>query len=132
MDKILTLTQMQNMSIDNIIDAYKNGYTLNEMTESQPFLQSLPMQLPMQSTEIKSLQHYTSSDVGVIALAIGVSVVIMGGLVYLIIQNEKKKLVSEVKDAIVSSVSKAGLIEKLLPIAERIGERLVGPKSIES
>lgn len=33
-DKILTLGQLQNMSIDDMRIAYQNGYTLSENTES--------------------------------------------------------------------------------------------------
>lgn len=30
MDKVLTLEEMHNMNIDNIIDLYRNGYTIEE------------------------------------------------------------------------------------------------------
>lgn len=120
-NKILTLEQIQYISTDELIDLYKNGYSLSENTDIYS--------LPIEKLQIKSLQagsHYTWTDVGIISLAIGISVLIIGGVTYIIIQNEKKKLVSEIKEAVSSSVQKAGLLERLIPIAEKIGKRLTG------
>lgn len=118
---MLTLEQIQEMSTDELISAYKNGYSLSENADIYS--------LPIESPQIKSLQtgsHYTWTDVGIISMAIGISVIIIGGVTYLIIQREKEKLVSEIKEAVSSSVQKVGLLERLIPIAEKITKRLTG------
>lgn len=120
-NRILTLEQIQGMSTDELINMYKNGYSLSENTDIYS--------LSVGQSKIQSLQtgsHYTWTDVGIIAVAIGISVVIIGGVTYLIIQREKEKLMSEIKETISSSVQKVGLLERLIPIAEKIGKRLTG------
>lgn len=120
-DRTLTLEQIQGISTDELINLYRNGYSISENTDIYS--------LSAESPQIRSLQagsHYTWTDVGIIAAAIGISVVIIGGVTYLIIQREKEKLMSEIKETISSSVQKVGLLERLIPIAEKIGKRLTG------
>lgn len=142
-NNILTLEQMQKMSIDEMIDAYKSGYTLSGTTETLPIYsgtsqisntntyQTYPMTMenttkiyPMTNTG----SHYTSSDVVVIAAAIGISVGLLAMIVKYMIRKEEERIVKEIKQTVASVTQKAGIIERLIPIAERIGERILSPK----
>ena len=73
--------------------------------------------------------HYTTSDIGIIAAAIGISVGLLGLLTWYIIRKEEERIISQIKQAVTSATKSASIIEKLMPIAERIGERLLPPKA---
>lgn len=151
-NNILTLEQMQIMSIEEIVDAYRNGYILSERSETLPQTSqtltntntsqtltntNTPQRLTTPQTLTNTPQiysasngsHYTTSDIGVIAAAIGISVGLLGLLTWYIIKKEEDRIVSQIKDAVKSATSKVGLIERLIPLAERIGERILPPKA---
>ena len=127
---VLTLEQMQKMSIDEIVDAYRNGYILPERSEvPQIYHTSQILTNTHQIYSASNGSHYTTSDIGVIAAAIGISVGLLGLLTWYIIKKEEDRIVSQIKDAVKSATSKVGLIERLIPLAERIGERILPPKA---
>ena len=128
---VLTLEQMQKMSIDEIVDAYRNGYILPERSETLPqiYHTSQTLNNTPQIYSASNGSHYTTSDIGVIAAAIGISVGLLGLLIWYIIKKEEDRIVSQIKDAVKSATSKVGLIERLIPLAERIGERILPPKA---
>lgn len=133
MDNIITLEQMQKMSIDEITDAYRNGYILSERSETLPQIYpttNIPQTLAThQIYSATNGSHYTTSDIGVIAAAIGISVGLLGLLTWYIIRKEEDRIISQIKQAVASVTQKASLIERLIPIAERIGERILPPKA---
>lgn len=125
MNKILTVEQIQTMSVDEIINAYQSGYRLSENTEIYSSNNN-------PKYHITSLQHYTASDIGIIATAIGISVGLLGVLTWYMIKREEKRIIKEIKESVVAAVGKPMIeraIEKLAPIAERIGERLLPTKA---
>ncbi len=125
-NNILTLEQMQKMSIDEITDAYRNGYILSESSETLPQIYTnTPQTLTTQVYSATNGSHYTASDIGVIAAAIGISVGLLGLLTWYIIRKEEDRIISQIKEAVVSVTQKASLVERLIPIAERIGERIL-------
>src|SRR3990167_6281287 len=123
MDNIITLEQMQKMSIDEITDAYRNGYILSERSEALEIYSTT--NTPQIYYTASNGSHYTTSDIGVIAAAIGISVGLLGLLTWYIIRKEEDRIMSQIKEAVKSATSKEGLIEKLIPLAERIGERIL-------
>ena len=125
-NNVLTLEQMQKMSIDEIADAYRNGYVLSERSEA---LQIYSTTNTPQIYSASNGSHYTTSDIGVIAVAIGISVGLLGLLTWYIIRKEEDRIMSQIKEAVKSATSKVGLIEKLIPLAEKIGERILHPKA---
>ena len=131
-NNILTLGQMQNLSIDEMINAYKCGYTLSETTETLPQIYSDTSIYPMTNTPkiypMSNGSHYTSSDIVVIAAAIGISVGLLAIIIKYMIRKEEERIVREIKQSLASVTKKAGIIERLMPIAERLGERILSPK----
>lgn len=126
-NNILTLEQMQKMSIDEITEAYRNGYILSESSETLPQIYTDTPQT-LTTNQIYSAtngSHYTASDIGIIAAAIGISVGLLGLLTWYIIRKEEDRIISQIKEAVVSVTQKASIVERLLPIAERIGERIL-------
>lgn len=129
---ILTLEQMQNMSIDEMTEAYRNGYVLSENSDVYSAT-NLPQ--TYSATNIPQIysatngSHYTMTDMGVIAGAIGISVGLLGLLTWYIIRKEEDRIILQIKQAVASATEKASIFEKLLPIAQRIGERLLPPKA---
>lgn len=67
-NNILTLEQMQKMSIDEITYAYRNGYVLSERSDTLP--QTYSMANTPQIYSATNGSHYTTSDIGIIAVAI--------------------------------------------------------------
>lgn len=126
-NNILALEQMQKMSIDEITDAYRNGYVLSERSNVLPQIRSIANTPQIYSATNGS--HYTTSDIGVIAIAIGISVGLLGLLTWYIIRKEEERIISQIKQAVASATQNASIIERLIPIAERIGERMLPPKS---
>lgn len=127
---ILTLEQMQNMSIDETTEAYRNGYVLSE--NSEVYSATMPQTYSANIPQIYSAtngSHYTMTDMGVIAGAIGISVGLLGLLTWYIIRKEEDRIILQLKQAVASATEKASIFEKLLPIAQRIGERLLPPKA---
>ena len=131
-NNILTLEQMQNLSIDEMIDAYKCGYTLSGTTDILPTysdISTYPMTNTPQIYPMTNGSHYTSSDIVVIAAAIGISVGLLAIIIKYMIRKEEERIVKEIKQSLASVTQKAGIIERLMPIAERIGERILSPRS---
>lgn len=96
MNNILTLDQMQNMSTDDTINAYNNGYRLSD------------------KTEIYSSLQLTQSDISTIVTANVISnmitIVLFGGVIWYIIRKEREKFVSEIKQTITSGIQ-TGLVK---------------------
>ena len=128
-NKILTLGQIQQMSTDETVEAYRNGYTLSENSETYLPQVYSSNNIPQVYSATNTGSHYTLSDVGVITVAIGISVGLLGLLTWYIIKKEEERILSEIKQTVLSATQKVSFIEKLVPIAERIGERLF-PKKI--
>ena len=126
-NNILTLEQMQKMSIDEITYAYRNGYVLSERSGVLP--QTYSMANTHQIYSATNGSHYTTSDIGIIAAAIGISVGLLGLLTWYIIRKEEERIVSQIKQAVTSATKSASIIERLIPIAEKIGERILPPKA---
>jgi len=126
-NNILTLEQMQKMSIDEITYAYRNGYVLSERSDVLP--QTYSMANTPQIYSATNGSHYTTSDIGIIAAAIGISVGLLGLLTWYIIRKEEERIISQIKHAVASATKSTSIIERLIPIAERIGERILPPKA---
>lgn len=126
-NNILTLEQMQKMSIDEITDAYRNGYVLSERSDVLP--QTYSMVNTPQIYSATNGSHYTTSDIGIIAAAIGISVGLLGLLTWYIIRKEEERIISQIKHAVASATKSTSIIERLIPIAERIEERILPPKA---
>ncbi len=167
-NNILTLEQIQKMSIDEMIDAYRSGYALSGSTDAIPsyphpiysnstdstytysthpiysnstnpitypnlaysystdITTSYPQTSPYRTLQADS--HYTLSDIGVIAAAIVISVGLLAIIIRYMIRKEEERIVKEIKQTVESVTQKAGIVERLIPIAERIGERILAPK----
>lgn len=149
-NNILTLEQIQKMSIDEVINMYKCGYTMSGTTEILTQTNSVPMTnightypvtetsqtLPILHTNANYIypmantdSHYTAYDIGVIAAAIGISVGVLAIVIRYMIRKEEERIINEIKLAISSATQKAGLIERLIPMAEKLGQKLFSPKS---
>jgi hypothetical protein len=137
-NNILTLEQMEKMSIDEITDAYRNGYVLSESNqqlklsgEVLPQTYSPQIYSTTNTPQIYSATngHYTTSDIGIITTAIAISVGLLGLLTWYIIRKEEERIISQVKEAVISATQKASLVERLIPIVQRIGERLLPAKA---
>lgn len=128
-NNILTLEQMEKMSIDEITDAYRNGYVLSESNQQLKLSSDVLPQTYSPQIYSATNGHYTTSDIGVITAAIAISVGLLGLLTWYIIRKEEERIISQVKEAVISATQKASLLEKLIPIVERIGEKILPAKA---
>ncbi len=99
MNNILTLDQIQNMSTEDIINAYNNGYRLSDKTDMYDIYSSL---------------QYTQPDIGTIVTANVISnmitIALFGGVMWYIIRKEREKFVIEMKHALTSGIQ-TGLVK---------------------
>lgn len=94
---ILTLEQVQNMSEEEIINAYNNGYRLSDTTN-----------IHHQSGHTILSSQLTSSDINALITANVASNLITVGLfglmIYYIIKKEREAFVTEIKQTLTSSI----------------------------
>lgn len=105
-NNILTIEQIQQMSIEDITTAYNNGYRLPE------------------KTNIYSSSAITESDINIIVLSNILSnlitMAILGGVFWIIIRREREKFVSELKGMTTSAIEKLEKLPILLKAIETI------------